>query len=379
MDELAKDAAEALSRPFHPGPPDGLEALFHIEGTTGIRRPGITPAAPGLGFLRRRGKRFGVRHSLSHQHGEIAVHAEGVGGVQQLGARHHAGTILLIKADEKLGAVQLGVVAAGPPEGVVQPGIELVVHGQEIADVIPRPELLSALIEASAESDLVSLLPLMLLGTSAERLILPAFLELLAAIYPFKRVNRHSSPLAFAIGQCLMIRRGAYNAIDGHAAVRASVLEDMQLARQAKQAGLRLQVAEASDLLAVRMYLGWSSLTEGLAKNAVAGARHGGMRVALIATQRLVLGWLPMQILMLGWLTNEPLTTDAWLACGALLLLHMLVSGWIVLHRFRIHASWGVLLPLGTLIYFLIAAYGFIRIGLGIGVRWKGRVLETRD
>jgi chlorobactene glucosyltransferase len=246
------------------------------------------------------------------------------------------------------------------------------------ADVIPSPDLLATLATHAKNHDVISLVPFMLLGTTTERLILPAFLELLSAIYPYKAVNSQHSALTFAIGQCLMFRRSAYDAIGGHRFVRESILEDMQLATRTKQAQLRLFVAEAPDLIAVRMYTGWRSLLEGLTKNAAAGARHGGRRVAVVAVQRLALGWVPFNLLLWSWFAQAPLSTDMWLTGIVLLVFGSFVAGWTVRRRFRIDAIWGVLLPFGTLAYFLIAARGFIRLWFGLGVRWKGRVIGAK-
>ena len=57
--------------------------------------------------------------------------------MQQLRSGHHAGPVLAIEIHEEFRAVQRDVVARGSPEGRVQTGVELVVHGQEIADVVP--------------------------------------------------------------------------------------------------------------------------------------------------------------------------------------------------------------------------------------------------
>jgi chlorobactene glucosyltransferase len=245
------------------------------------------------------------------------------------------------------------------------------------ADVAPHPALLARLAAETGRADVITILPHIVLDSVAERAILPAFFELIGAIYPFDQVNDPGSPLAFAIGQCLMVRSSAYQAIDGHRGVRGSVLEDMDLAQRAKRSGLTLHAAEAPDLLSVRMYDGWPTIREGLAKNATAGARHGGWRAGLIGVGRLALGWLAYDLIALAWLAGAqwPLV----LGIGLLLLgLGALVSGWIVQRRFRLSRWWGLALPVGTLIYFILAAWAFARLRWGKGVRWKGRAITMR-
>jgi chlorobactene glucosyltransferase len=246
------------------------------------------------------------------------------------------------------------------------------------ADVVPDRRLLATLAVAGAQYDVVSLLPLNLVGSPSERIVLPAFFALLGAMFPLKEVNRRRSPLAFAIGQCLMLRRQAYDAIGGHRAVRESILEDMHLAGRTKQLHFDLFVAEAPDLLAVRMYAGWHSLFEGLAKNAVAGARFGGIQGGLIALQRLLLQLLPLQLILAGFVVGSPMR-ESLLWMGVLLwVVASIVGGWAARRYHRLHAAWGMILPFGLLLYCLIAAYSFVQHWRGRGVWWKGRIIGER-
>ncbi len=252
------------------------------------------------------------------------------------------------------------------------------------ADVLPRPELLAALVAraTAGQRDLLTLMPLLLLGSPAERIVLPAFFALLYGLYPLQLVSDPRSPIAFANGPCLLIRRAAYAAVGGHQAVRASILEDTELGQRVKAAGYRLEAAGAPDLIAVRMYAGWASLAEGLTKNAVAGYRSGGTRSGLVGLRQALGAFTPWYLLGAGGLLLR-----AWpalplgvvlLAHGAgLLLLALLCWGALMARRYRIGAWWGALYPLGTAIYFGLAAWGLLRLRSGRGVRWKGRVFRA--
>ena len=74
-----------------------------------------------------------------------------------------------------------------------------------------------------------------------ERVLMPVIFAELAATYRPADVCNPALPAAAANGQYLLIRRDAYEAIGGHAAVAANILEDVALAKRAKQAGYRLQ------------------------------------------------------------------------------------------------------------------------------------------
>lgn len=249
------------------------------------------------------------------------------------------------------------------------------------ADVLPQPELLAALVGRMAEEelDLLTLVPLIRLESLAEKAVLPAFASLLAAVHPLERVNDPRSPAAFAIGQCLMLRRAAYDALGGHRAVRGSVLEDVDLARLVKSRGRRLEALVAPDLIAVRMYSGWPSLAEGLKKNAVAGFRSGGWRAAWAGLRQLALVVAPLDLLAAAvWLARARPASAAGrtlaLAAGGLALLGAVCWGWMVRRRHRISPAWGLLFPLGTALYYGLATDALLRLATGRGVTWKGRV-----
>jgi len=74
---------------------------------------------------------------LAEQEREVAVHSKGVGGMKELRPGHNTGAVLSVEIDQGLGPVQLGVLAAGDPEGGVEARIERVVNGEKVSDVVP--------------------------------------------------------------------------------------------------------------------------------------------------------------------------------------------------------------------------------------------------
>jgi len=251
------------------------------------------------------------------------------------------------------------------------------------ADVIPQPDLLAAMVARAEDRqlDLLTLMPLLRLGSLAERVVLPAFFALLYSLYPLDRVSDPRSAIAFANGPCLMIRRAVYNAVDGHRSVHASILEDTDLGQRVKAAGYRLAAAAAPDLIAVRMYTGWPSMAEGLGKNAVAGYRSAGGRSSLVGVRQALLALTPWYLLGAGALlrlVHPQLAIGDVLAThgAALLLVALICWGWLYARRYRLAAGWGALFPLGTAIYFGLAAWGLQRLRSGRGVTWKGRTFR---
>ncbi len=250
------------------------------------------------------------------------------------------------------------------------------------ADVIPRPPLIAALVARAAEGrDLLTLMPLLRLGSLAERLVLPAFGTILLGLYPLRLVSDPRSPLAFANGQCICVRREVYAATDGHRGVRDSVLEDAILGQRVKAAGYRLEAAAAPDLIEVRMYTGWATLAEGLRKNAAAGWRSGGARSAWVGARQSLLAFGPLYLLALAALAwaGQPggaLAVVLLLHALGLTLLVLCTAAWLTARRYRVAPLWGALYPLGLALYFAVAAAGFLRVWTGKGVTWKDRTIS---
>ena len=116
-------------------------------------------------------------------------------------------------------------------------------------------EALVAFAEATG-ADLVSAMPTLILPTLIERIVIPSLLLTLLLTTQPVDVRNPRRGAAGANGQCLLVRRAAYEAIGGfaHPDLRRALLDDSSLARVIKRAGYRLQVARGDQLLTVRMY-----------------------------------------------------------------------------------------------------------------------------
>ena len=125
-----------------------------------------------------------------------------------------------------------------------------------------------ALADAAATgAGLVSYSPEQETRTWWERALIPFVYTRLAQKYSYAAVNDPESPAAAASGQYLLIRREDYERIGGHAAVAGEVLEDVALARLAKQAGMRLHFASGHGIMRVRMYRTFGAMWQGWTKN----------------------------------------------------------------------------------------------------------------
>ncbi len=95
---------------------------------------------------------------------------------------------------------------------------------------------------------------------------MPVIFAELAKTFRPSDVSDPNSPAAAANGQYLLIRRDAYDAVGGHAAVAHAILEDVGLARLVKRAGYKLQFRR-SDAVSTRMYRSFGQMWVGWTKN----------------------------------------------------------------------------------------------------------------
>ncbi len=137
------------------------------------------------------------------------------------------------------------------------------------ADTVHLPRSLArALGEAQERSaELLSYSPEQEVHGFWERAVMPVVFAELAATYRPSEVSDPRSSSAAANGQYLLISREAYDAVGGHAAVAASLLEDVALARAVKASGRRIFFRFGGDVVRTRMYSTLSQLKEGWTKN----------------------------------------------------------------------------------------------------------------
>jgi len=100
-----------------------------------------------------------------------------------------------------------------------------------------------------------------------EMAVLPVVFAELARQYPLAKVSDPNSPEAAANGQYILIKREAYIAVGGHAAIAADILEDVALARAVKSSGRKIRFRYAADAVRTRMYRNYQQLRDGWTKN----------------------------------------------------------------------------------------------------------------
>jgi glycosyltransferase involved in cell wall biosynthesis len=215
---------------------------------------------------------------------------------------------------------------------------------------------------------LVSYSPDQELKTWGERALMPFVFTRLAARFSYEEVSDPRSAMAAANGQYLLIRRDAYDAVGGHAAVRGEVLEDVALVRRVKQARRAIYFARGTGIARTRMYRGFGEMWRGWTKNLypLLGGRMSSVTMELLRA----VPWAPLILLCAGILDRRAGLLGALL----LVLWHLIYARQLRRNRY----------PLSSILYFMPGALLYAGVVLASAaahrrgrVEWKGRVFTV--
>lgn len=240
------------------------------------------------------------------------------------------------------------------------------------ADTVHAPTMIRAVIGAIATgADVVTAFPQQTMESVSERLAVSFMLFTVWAFLPIGRVWSDPSPrFVAANGQLLAFTRAAYARVGGHAAVRRSVLDDVDLARHAKRVGLRVRLTDGVGTVRTRMYRGFAEVWRGFSKNALALTGGSVLGAALCAVMLTLLYILPPVILVAGVIAGRG--GWAWRYLPALLIVLMCIQAGIAVKRAR-GPLWHIALhPFGVLFFLLILANS-VRWRVRGYQEWKGR------
>jgi hypothetical protein len=190
-------------------------------------------------------------------------------------------------------------------------------------------------------------------------------LEPYAAALFFSGASLRRDPASMFNGQCILVRREAYEFIGGHAAVWRYLAEDVKLALLAQRHRMGFAVARAGDLGRVRSYAGWKGAWKGIERNAFRFVQvHPGTSLTILLTALFAALWLPLAAWL--WFTGH------------------LVAPWvlILLILLQLRPWYGngarTLLALPAIYAALpILAHGLISALADRHIEWKGRTVKA--
>jgi cellulose synthase/poly-beta-1,6-N-acetylglucosamine synthase-like glycosyltransferase len=227
---------------------------------------------------------------------------------------------------------------------------------------------------ADHDAALVSYSPEQEMTTFWERALIPFVYCRLAARFSFARINDPRQPDAAANGQFLMIRRDAYDAVGGHAAVAGEILEDVALAQRVKQRGFGIYFAGPTGVVRTRMYRSLGAMWQGWTKNLypLMGASFPSLLFELLEASPLIelAALLAILALYLAGFRSDLLPPAVGVLAGMLLsrnILHL-----AALHRNRYPVSYIKYYFVGAALYSAALLGSWWKSARG-GVVWKGR------
>jgi chlorobactene glucosyltransferase len=245
------------------------------------------------------------------------------------------------------------------------------------ADTVHQPQTLGSIVTAllGEQADLLTGFPRQKVHTWGERLLVPFFSWASFCFSPLGLAYRIRLPaFSTAVGQMMLFRREAYQAIGGHESVCSSIIDDLMLARRIKAAGLRWRGMNIADLISCRMYSGNREAFSGFAKNLFAAFDFHLSIFAFVFLWLAVMFWEPLIILVLSAVGVAPQARyDELAVCIGLSLLVWLIP----------YGELGV--PLGLALLYPInllaaeaVAFQSLYLTLVGRLTWKGRVLARQ-
>ncbi len=242
------------------------------------------------------------------------------------------------------------------------------------ADTMHQPDSLRRSVEALHDSgaDMLSLTPHQELGSLLEKLVVPMVYFILMCYLPLRLVRTSRNPaFSFANGQYILLRKAMYESINGHATVRANIVEDVWLCMAVKKAGGIVVAHNGTDTVSCRMYRNAREVWEGFSKNLFAGLGYKTTALLLVIAVMVFLYIMPYAFLVRSLLTAE--------FSKEFFLLPLLQIAVVLLTRYYIAVAFRQPLPILLLHVFsqtvllAIAINSFYSIKFGNGSQWKGR------
>jgi len=246
------------------------------------------------------------------------------------------------------------------------------------SDTIHAPDTLlcsaaALLVEKAA---MISVIPRHILGSLAEKLIMPFFALGVFANVPLPaRFRPRDVRLVSSSGKLMMFCRRGYEASGGFEAIRQNVLDDLGLAQKVAAAGMRYRVFDGSNNVTCRMYHSWEELHLGLSKNVFASYGYNVPMLFLTWIWIPFAFWEPIIALAVHRMPDYPPPLSLGLAAISIVASLLLFS--VYYQRFKFPLYMVLLYPVSALLMAIIA---FSSMFLTVSGRatWKDRKMPDR-
>jgi chlorobactene glucosyltransferase len=243
------------------------------------------------------------------------------------------------------------------------------------ADTRHAPNMLTNSVGAqqAIRSDLLTALPREEVVSWGERLIVPVISWAIFTLVPLRLASRWARPeFSVTIGQFMLFRRPAFEAIGGYEAVREHVVDDVALGRRIIADGYRWNLLNGAAEVTCRMYSGFWNAVEGFTKNAFAFFDYRVLPCLLVCLW-IGLAFLEPPLALFSQYLGTPLTHfPSSLAMVAVV--QSLILWHMAFRRFRLPIYLAALYPISLTLFILIILRSMVFTLTG-HARWKGRTL----
>jgi hopene-associated glycosyltransferase HpnB len=217
--------------------------------------------------------------------------------------------------------------------------------------------------------DLVSRMVRLSTATSAERLLIPAFVFFFFKLYPPAWVAAPERKLAAAAGGCILIRPEALARAGGLKAIRSRIIDDCALARAVKDSGGRISLELAGDTRSLRGYESPTEIGAMISRTAFAQLRHSYLLLGATLLGLFLTYLLPAGLLLSA---DPPLVY-----CGLAALFLMSLCYLPVVRFYGLSPLWSLCLPVIAIFYSGAVIHSAVQYARGSGGKWKGRVQDA--
>jgi GT2 family glycosyltransferase len=232
--------------------------------------------------------------------------------------------------------------------------------------------------------DFLTMTPVLEMNTLWEKITQPACAQTLMFWFQPSRVNDPNRATAYANGAFMLMSRDCYLTIGGHDRVKTEVNEDIQLARHAKQAGLKLRMVENDDLCRAQMYgsalqsfRGWSRILFGSLKS--------GWRLCFSLSASVLFTLLPPVCLIISLTglaqagsaqaTGWTLAVGVWL--GAVLLCQ--AAAWRFYSFLQTNRCWSLTYVLGAAVTIAMLLNALLKQAGIVNTTWRGTTYRRNE
>jgi chlorobactene glucosyltransferase len=243
------------------------------------------------------------------------------------------------------------------------------------ADTRHAPQMLCDSVGAQQEvqADLLTSLPREEVVSWGERLVVPVINWAIFSLVPMGLASRWARPeFSITIGQHMLFRRSAYEAIGGHEAVRQDVVDDVALGRRIIAKGYRWSLLDGTADVTCRMYQGFWEAVEGFTKNAFAFFDYRVVPCLLVCLW-IGLSFLEPPLALFSQYLGVPLTRFP-TNLAIIAVVQSLILWHLAYRRFRLPIYLAVLYPVSLTLFIFIILRSMVYTATG-QARWKGRSL----